>query len=98
MTLCFLQSDPYPRPYSRTEACLDLHILPDQNLRERENTSETDSVILLPERWPLLLCAAICYYVVRLKPVTGNEGDVEKRSIHNKITRNGSHSCMSLDV
>lgn len=37
MTLCFPQSDPYPRAYSRIEAYLDPHISPDQNLPEREN-------------------------------------------------------------
>lgn len=72
MTLCFLQSDPYPRAYSQTEACLGPHISPDQNLRMRENMSETEIQL------SSYLKHGLCYYVVRLKLVTGNEGELKK--------------------
>lgn len=73
-TLCFLQSDPYPRAYSRTEACLDPHISPDQNLQERKNKNEIEIQIFFCLKYGL------CHYVVRLKHVTENEAEL-KRSI-----------------
>lgn len=73
MTLCFLQSDPYPRAYSRIEACLDPHISPDQNLPERENKRwNIDLVILIAGKHGL------CHYVIRLKQATWNQGELKK--------------------